>query len=181
MTLEKMIEKARKYAEMAKKATPGPWGWCSGDRHSGVNPHILQRTGRIVHGTYLIATAGPDGRSFPPDHVCYRDATLIASAPEMAELLGKMADVLEDLMEAKKSFQNTTWETLRESMFVSGSPPEDMLKTKEETLGRIMSGAKGRWWDDYEALAEASYEAGWDDAVMYVLSVLETKGREDER
>jgi len=71
-----LIERARKFAALADKATPGPWyimGYALRQRGSG----------------YRIA-----GFDLPPD---VEEEDLIAAAPDMAKLLAEMADELEDV------------------------------------------------------------------------------------
>ena len=74
MMSKDLIEKARKFAALADKATPGPWyimGYALRQRGSGC---------RIA------------GFDLPPD---VEEEDLIAAAPDMAKLLAEMADELE--------------------------------------------------------------------------------------
>ena len=78
-----LIEKARKFAALAEKATPGPWEW------DGPFLDSLQGDNAIIteHGASYM-----DRGDLKKYDMTKR---LIAAAPEMAKLLGEMADRLE--------------------------------------------------------------------------------------
>ena len=91
-----LIEKARKFAALAEKATPGPWEW------EGPFLDSLQGDNAIIteHGASYM-----DRNDLKKYSMTKR---LIAAAPEMAELLGEMADRLErlsTLLETKERIQ----------------------------------------------------------------------------
>jgi len=80
-----LIQRAREFAALADKATPGPWyvmGYALRQRGSG----------------YRIA-----GFDLPPD---VEEEDLIAAAPDMAKLLAEMADRLERTRKALRILAN---------------------------------------------------------------------------
>jgi len=90
MIITEMVRKAKEFAALAEKATPGPWVW-----DSGVGAPVLLGADETewVLKEELVYDNG-FGESIPSDE----DMALIAAAPDMARLLAEMAEVLERLM-----------------------------------------------------------------------------------
>ena len=85
-----LIEKARKFAALAEKATPGPWK-VMGDKKPLIGVESDPTLGK--HGKVVI-DGDCDGRRVWLNAKKV-DLHLCAAAPEMAKLLGEMADRLE--------------------------------------------------------------------------------------
>ena len=82
-----LIRRARELAKLAEKATPGPW-------YARPNPEWHRAPWRVDTRERLPEDRYDDG------NVCLagkHNALLIAAAPEMARLLGQLADELERL------------------------------------------------------------------------------------
>ena len=81
-----LIERARKFAALADKATPGPWAWVNWSARPHVCPGVIgDRLG--------VSVSAHRTRADRED----ADGMLIAAAPEMAQLLAEVADELEDV------------------------------------------------------------------------------------
>ena len=80
--IHNLIARARELAALAKDATPGPWSY-----------------GLYFGGAIKLCKKRPNGDTIVADLFSTLDAqqnaTLAACAPEMADLLGKLADELE--------------------------------------------------------------------------------------
>ena len=90
MDVRELIARARELAALAKDATPGPWEWKS----AGFGHDTLVGD----NGRWPILGDG-HVRGYKPGKAQIvaglGDQNLIASAPEMADLLGKLAEELE--------------------------------------------------------------------------------------
>jgi len=76
-----LIQKAREFAALADKATPGPWAWVNWSARPHVCPGVIgDRLG--------VSVSAHRTRADRED----ADGMLIAAAPEMAKLLAEMAD-----------------------------------------------------------------------------------------
>ena len=84
--IDGLIGRARELAALAKRATPGPWEVFGADAfpRMGASQFIAKTWNYRILRLYQVDS---DDRA---------NARLIAAAPEMAEHLGKLADVLEE-------------------------------------------------------------------------------------
>ena len=92
---DELIKRAREYARLAEKATPGPYGFARGDRISGFLPHIVCLDADGDASGEFIARVGSKKWPVDPADQIYDNAHLLAAAPDMAELLAEMANALE--------------------------------------------------------------------------------------
>jgi len=87
--IKDMIQKAREFAALADKATPGPWS------------AEIEVSGKFVHRADQEYCDDPNcgclEAGFVASTESKEDATFIAAAPDMAKLLAEMADELEKL------------------------------------------------------------------------------------
>ena len=88
-----MIERARALARLAEKATPGPWG---------VDKKANDRYWITARRFWVLAEILRNSHRATYPYSYGADAKLIAAAPEMAKLLGGMADRIDALEEALK-------------------------------------------------------------------------------
>jgi len=83
-----ILERARELAALAEKTTRGPWTAFTDDSRYPPHTNIAAVTRK---GTSLVFSLPGHDKEEP-------DVELIAAAPEMAELLGRLAGKLEDLL-----------------------------------------------------------------------------------
>jgi hypothetical protein len=89
--VQDLIERARELAALADDATPGPWEW----KHGIGAPVLIGGGGEywVMKEELSYANSSVSGRPLPSEE----DKRLIAAAPDMARLLGEMANYLEAL------------------------------------------------------------------------------------
>lgn len=73
-----LVKRARELAKLAEKATPGPWSHIGNGRIAQIDRAVAMVHNYNLHPQHGVA-----------------DAELIAAAPEMADLLAKLADELD--------------------------------------------------------------------------------------
>jgi len=97
--MDELIKRARELAALAEKATPGPWEWVQ-----GIGTMVLCRTDEGLAVEWVIkenlSHSDPSHSGGPCP--TKENAELIAAAPEMAKLLGKMAEELDHIREQLK-------------------------------------------------------------------------------
>ena len=81
-----LIRRARELAKLAEKATPGPWA-------------IVETSGLLIHRGDMAYCDEPECSCMDDGYIAtagrQADAKLIQAAPDMALLLGQLADELE--------------------------------------------------------------------------------------
>jgi len=89
--VQELIKRARELAALANKATPGPWRWVAACTRFERDVDERASNQRDVLDFSLLCDKCAHKVVVPS----IPDSDLIAAAPEMAELLHKLADVLE--------------------------------------------------------------------------------------
>ena len=97
---ENMIKRARELAKLAEKATPGPWV-------------IVEISGLLIHRGDMAYCDGPECSCMDDGYIAtaerQTDAKLIQAAPDMALLLGQLADELERLRNENARLKGSTF------------------------------------------------------------------------